>query len=65
MGKDPELRPEPVVEEIPPDDRHGMFVARNLETGKNAIVEVSQEVDDDTGRLRTFIKMIGESGGHN
>jgi hypothetical protein len=56
---------EQTVEEIPPEDRHGMFVAHNLETGKTAIVEIDSEKDADTGKIKNFIRMMGEHGGNN
>ena len=56
---------EQTVEEIPPEDRHGKFIAHNLETGNTAIVEIDSKEDADTGKIRTFIRMMGERGGHN
>lgn len=62
MGKDDQ---EPILEEIDPRDLKGKFIARNVESGRAAIIEINTEEDPDTGRLRTFIRKMGEIGGHN
>jgi hypothetical protein len=55
---------EPYLEEIDPKDMKGKFIARNVETGKAAIIEVDNETDDD-GRTRVFFKLLGGIGGNN
>lgn len=63
-GKD-KPKPEPVLEEIDPKDLKGKFIARNVETGKAAIIEIDHDIDSDSGRIRTFFRKRGEIGGHN
>ena len=58
-------KPEPTVEEIDPKDLKGKFIARNVETGRAAIIEIDNDTDPDSGRIRTFFRKRGEIGGHN